>query len=343
MAESSKHKHSKHDADPVEVHEHHTRVMPKCPVKVGKTFAKIWEIGNGAFGAVYGLESHNGELAALKSSIVDESMRCREIKVLIRLNHHNCVKMRSHFKSKDKETGQTVENIVMEYLPENVYQYGQRLHDLSMNIPIPMVKVFAYQMFCGLNHMHQIGYIHRDIKPSNLLIDSETGVLKICDFGSAKRPKPGVPNTSYIGSRPYRAPECIFGSETYGFPIDIWAGGCVITQMLNGVNPVFASTNTPGMIENILRALDVPTEQDIKDMEVKYTNTSKPKVHPLEHYLPKHTPPDILDLLKKIFVYSPVKRLTAEQCMKHPCFEEIFKMKSLPNGHPMPKLDPVPN
>ena len=57
--------------------------------------------------------------------------------------------------------------------------------------------------------------IRRDVKPQNLLLDPQTHVLKLCDFGSAKILVKGEANVSYICSRYYRAPELIFGSTEY--------------------------------------------------------------------------------------------------------------------------------
>jgi len=67
-----------------------------------------------------------------------------------------------------------------------------------------------------------------------LLIDPTTHVLKVCDFGSAKRLIRGEVNVSYICSRYYRAPELIFGATEYTNVIDVWSVGCVIAEMLLG-------------------------------------------------------------------------------------------------------------
>lgn len=72
-----------------------------------------------------------------------------------------------------------------------------------------------YQLFRSLAYIHSLGICHRDIKPQNLLLDPDTGVLKLCDFGSAKHLVKGEPNVSYICSRYYRAPELIFGAIDY--------------------------------------------------------------------------------------------------------------------------------
>jgi kinase len=70
------------------------------------------------------------------------------------------------------------------------------------------------------------------------LVDVNEFVLKICDFGSAKRLVKGEPNVAYICSRYYRAPELIFGATEYTNAIDVWSMGCVIAEMVIG-EPVF--------------------------------------------------------------------------------------------------------
>lgn len=80
---------------------------------------------------------------------------------------------------------------------------------------VVFLQLYMYQLFRSLAYIHSLGICHRDIKPQNLLLDPDTGVLKLCDFGSAKHLVKGEPNVSYICSRYYRAPELIFGAIDY--------------------------------------------------------------------------------------------------------------------------------
>lgn len=82
-------------------------------------------------------------------------------------------------------------------------------------MPKLLIKLYAWQLFRALGYLHGLGIVHRDIKPLNLLIDPSCHVLKVCDFGSAKKLQPGENNVSYICSRYYRAPELIFGNTHY--------------------------------------------------------------------------------------------------------------------------------
>jgi glycogen synthase kinase 3 beta len=86
---------------------------------------------------------------------------------------------------------------------------------MKQMVPGLLIKLLAYQLIRSIAYIHAVGICHRDIKPQNVLVDTNSHILKLCDFGSAKKLVPGEPNVSYICSRYYRAPELIFGNSNY--------------------------------------------------------------------------------------------------------------------------------
>lgn len=115
----------------------------------------------------------------------------------------------------------------MDYVPSDLYKLLKSYRKQKTLMPDAQVKLYSYQMLRSLAYIHNIGVCHRDIKPQNILVDSESHVIKLCDFGSAKKLQKDETNISYICSRYYRAPELIFGATDYNFCIDVWSLGIV--------------------------------------------------------------------------------------------------------------------
>ncbi len=112
----------------------------------------------------------------------------------------------------------------------------------KQNLPPILIKIYAFQLFRVLEFLHSKNIVHRDIKPQNILIDPSCHVLKLCDFGSAKRLDTDQANVCYISARYYRAPELIFGNTNYTTKIDMWSAGCVLAEMLTG-QPLFKGSS----------------------------------------------------------------------------------------------------
>lgn len=83
------------------------------------------------------------------------------------------------------------------------------------------IKDYIKQLLEGMKYVHKQKVCHRDLKPENILLTSD-GIIKICDFGSAKILNGEGLNTPYIVSRYYRAPELILACSDYTSKIDIW-------------------------------------------------------------------------------------------------------------------------
>lgn len=74
-------------------------------------------------------------------------------------------------------------NLVLEYVPETVYRIVKHAIKNKQAIAPLYIKLYMYQLFRSLAYIHSYNICHRDIKPQNLLSNTETGVLKLCDFG----------------------------------------------------------------------------------------------------------------------------------------------------------------
>lgn len=157
----------------------------------------------------------------------------RELQIMRIVRHPNIVQLKAFYYSNGDRVGSSSApipwhvltdqsqkdevylNLVQEFVPETVYRASRFFNKLKTTMPILEVKLYIYQLFRALAYIHSQGICHRDIKPQNLLLDPSTGVLKLCDFGSAKILVENEPNVSYICSRYYRAPELIFGATNY--------------------------------------------------------------------------------------------------------------------------------
>lgn len=189
-------------------------------------------IGNGSFGVVFQARLvHTGNDAAqdarhdedaegrdsiaIKKVLQDKRFKNRELQIMRVIKHPNVVDLRAFFYTNGDKKDEVFLNLVLEYVPETVYRATRHYTKVKQTMPMLLVKLYMYQILRSLAYIHSLGICHRDIKPQNLLLDPRTGVLKLCDFGSAKILVPGEPNVSYICSRYYRAPELIFGATNY--------------------------------------------------------------------------------------------------------------------------------
>uniref|UniRef100_A0A4X2KTL3 [tau protein] kinase n=1 Tax=Vombatus ursinus TaxID=29139 RepID=A0A4X2KTL3_VOMUR len=329
---------------------------PERSQEVAYTDIKV--IGNGSFGVVYQARlAETGELVAIKKVLQDKRFKNRELQIMRKLDHCNIVRLRYFFYSSGEKKDELYLNLVLDFVPETVYRVARHFTKAKLTIPPIYVKVYMYQLFRSLAYIHSQGVCHRDIKPQNLLVDPDTAVLKLCDFGSAKQLVRGEPNVSYICSRYYRAPELIFGATDYTSSIDVWSAGCVLAELLLG-QPIFPGDSGVDQLVEIIKVLGTPTREQIREMNPNYTEFKFPqikahpwtKVWPLTAALgplcpPVHqvfkarTPPEAIALCSHLLEYTPATRLSPLEACAHSFFDDLRSPGAqLPNSRQLPPL-----
>lgn len=272
---------------------------------------------------------------------------------------------------------------VFEPMEGNLYQLTKS-RGRTRYFAAGLIASAFHQITQGLDHMHHYGYFHRDMKPENLLVTT-TGItdyytaatlnainangdpagieiqtekdvmviIKIADFGLARAIKSTPPYTEYVSTRWYRAPEVLLRSRDYNAPVDMWALGTILAEMLN-LKPLFPGVSEIDQVYRITEVLGNPSSSHVKDARgvqigggpwntgvklAKNVGFSFPKRNPVDMrtlFRPE-VPQTLVDCIADLLRFNPRFRLTAGQCIRHPYFRE-----SLPHIRAMPPLPRIP-
>ncbi|KAI5665675.1 hypothetical protein M9H77_15528 [Catharanthus roseus] len=253
--------------------------------KLGKT------LGIGSFGKVkiaeHALTGHKVAIKILnrrkiKNMEMEEKVR-REIKILRLFMHPHIIRLYEVI-----ETPTDI-YVVMEYVKSGelfdyIVEKGRLQEDEARN--------FFQQIISGVEYCHRNMVVHRDLKPENLLLDSRCNV-KIADFGLSNIMRDGHFLKTSCGSPNYAAPEVISGKLYAGPEVDVWSCGVILYALLCGTLP-FDDENIPNLFKKIKGGI--------------YT-------------LPSHLSAGARDLIPRMLIVDPMKRMTIPEIRAHPWFQ----------------------
>ena len=262
-------------------------------------------LGKGSYSKVYlGKNKKTGKFVAVKM-IKKRKLSLKSLKIIrdemelmfyIKENSHkNIVECYDVFEDDDFIF------IVMEYCDSG------NLRSILKKGPIKekYAQFFFFQLANGLRYLYQKKIFHRDLKPKNILLTNNTTVIKIADFGFAKRTDQETNLKSHkqvdlyetiCGSPLYMAPEIMSG-VSYNIQTDLWSLGMILYEMLYNEHP-FQNCKSIPQLKDCLNSqvINIPPKNN-KNIDVSEK---------------------CIDLLKKLLINDVSKRLTWDEFFADP-------------------------
>ena len=207
------------------------------------------ELGEGAFGKVFKVKNHAGQIYALKLLKLWEIQQDIRQQLVARFDmEFETGQIDSHYLIRSTDHGLVNGNpyMVMEFFANgDLKQWMSRTN--------PDLTKIGKEILFGLKDLHRCGKVHRDLKPANVLIrDDESAVLT--DFGiSGDRNKRmterniwGIPQ-QIVGTYPYMPPEQLQPKKdaTVLPTTDIFSFGVMMYELITGKFPF-------GKLENLI-------------------------------------------------------------------------------------------
>ncbi|XP_040912857.1 serine/threonine-protein kinase SIK1 [Toxotes jaculatrix] len=255
------------------------------PLQVG-FYEIIRTLGKGNF-AVVKLARHKVTKTQVAIKIIDKTRLnpsnlekiYREVQIMKLLNHPHIIKLYQVMETKD-----------MLYIVTEYAKNGEMFDHLTSNgrMSEDEARKKFWQILTAVDYCHRHHIVHRDLKTENLLLDANMNI-KLADFGFGNFYNAGEPLSTWCGSPPYAAPEVFEGKEYEGPQLDIWSLGVVLYVLVCGSLP-FDGPSLPVLRQRV-------TEGRFR--------------------IPFFMSQDCENLIRKMLVVDPAKRITMAQIKQH--------------------------
>eukprot|EP00466_Bigelowiella_natans_P007205 jgi/Bigna1/76568/fgenesh1_pg.42_\ len=253
-------------------------------------------LGRGKFGNVYlARERKTKFILALKvlfkSQLANagvEHQLRREIEIQSHLRHKNILRLYGYFYDSNRVY------LILEFANGGeLYKQLQKAGKFNESKTAEYIGALAN----ALDYCHKRNVIHRDIKPENLLLGTN-GQLKIADFGWSVH-APNARRQTLCGTLDYLPPEMVEGKE-HNFAVDVWSLGVLMYEFLVGDPP----------------------------FEAEGHNETYRRISRVDLHFPSFVSKEARDLISKLLVKDPRKRLPLKDVQKHPFIVKNLKSTS---------------
>ena len=261
-------------------------------------FIPLKLLGRGSFGQVILARLKiNNKLYAMK--ILDKTqLKLKHQEVHTKTERDLMVKINCPFLVNIKSAFQDEKYL---FIVSDFMQGGDMYYHMheARKFDFELTQFYISEIVLALDYLHKNNMVYRDLKPENILLDSK-GHIKITDFGLSKILNSSKDKAFTIcGTPQYLAPE-VFINQGYDKNVDWWSLGCLIYEMLTGRLP----------------------------FSIKRGNRINLDIYKQKLKFPRYLNEDAIDLISKLLVFEPKKRLGygkdgTENIKNHPFFEEI--------------------
>ncbi|XP_011378477.1 myosin light chain kinase 2, skeletal/cardiac muscle [Pteropus vampyrus] len=231
------------------------------------------------------------ETSAPPRNQILKEMVMLEIEVMNQLNHRNLIQLYAAI-----ETSHEI-ILFMEYIEGG--ELFERIVDEDYQLTEVDTMVFVRQICDGILFMHKMRVLHLDLKPENILCVNTTGhLVKIIDFGLARRYNPNEKLKVNFGTPEFLSPEVV-NYDQISDKTDMWSMGVITYMLLSGLSPFLGDDDTE-TLNNVLSGnwyFDEETFEAVSD-EAK-------------------------DFVSNLIVKDQGARMSAAQCLAHPWLNNL--------------------
>ncbi|OHT16057.1 Phosphorylase b kinase gamma catalytic chain, liver/testis isoform [Tritrichomonas foetus] len=267
-----------------------------------RDYQVLGKIGTGRYGTAFRVFSHRYKcdfclkVISANDQTTPQLTRFlfnKEAETLRKVGHINVIRLYDYFQEGDYfyiVTELCGDGTLANYLDENE------------KMDITMLKVTFRHILEAISFIHSLNICHRDIKPANIGFDSLKRP-KILDWGYSTVVQEGQKLTTYCGSYPYVAPECVSRTPYDGKMCDIWALGVTLYVMALGQDPWTGKHQNEKMTQIVTGSYCIPPGDTL-----------------------------LSDLIRKMLRVQPEQRITASEALKHEFFRvgcQLLKPKSV--------------
>ncbi|XP_055367274.1 serine/threonine-protein kinase Chk2 isoform X2 [Betta splendens] len=217
-----------------------------------------------------------------------------EIEILQRVDHPCLIRTEDFYQTDDSY-----------YIVLELMEGGELFHKVKsqQQLQESMAKLYFYQMLRAVQYLHSNGIIHRDLKPENILLSSleDVCLIKVTDFNQSRILEEAALMRTLCGTPSYLAPEVLTHASTtgYGLAVDAWSLGVLLFVCLSGYPPFHENFGCESTTDQIIRG-------QFTMVQSKW----------------RHVSDQAKDMVRKLLVVDPTKRMTIEEALQHPWLQD---------------------